>query len=90
MNLETFMEAARGYAGLGWSVQEQLGTLTEIADGSYTLDEAYDDGKLNANAVKMIREFVTGLRHDLDDESWEYGGWARLLEVIDEYQGVNA
>lgn len=48
MNFHDFVELARKYAAMGWSVQQQM---DDVIDGE-PLDE------LNPNALQMIRELV--------------------------------
>lgn len=48
MNFHDFVELARKYSAMGWSVQQQM---DDVIDGE-PLDE------LNPNALQMIRELV--------------------------------
>jgi hypothetical protein len=86
MTRHDFIEAAKEFTQLGWSVQEQAETLFAIADGGYTLDQTSVDSQLNSNAVDMIEGFVKrmiGLYSD-EDEALE---WEEVLEVIAAYKG---
>jgi hypothetical protein len=64
MELHEFLTLAREYAALGWAVQEQLTTIAESGD----LEDAHERGKLNINAVRMIRQFLADNAGDIDPE----------------------
>lgn len=60
--LDSLLGFARGYAALGSAVQEQLNDIVETGD----MEQLEADGQLNANAVKMIRDFLG--EHTVDEE----------------------
>jgi hypothetical protein len=59
-------EVARGYDALGWAVQEQANwLLDEIELGTSpdaALDRGFEEGRLNGNAVRMIRRWLEDAR----------------------------
>lgn len=54
MDFEDFIEAAKEYSRLGWSVQEQL--------DSWIDGERLPSSHLNPNAVRYFTEFLETLR----------------------------
>ncbi len=55
MDLESFIEAADAWVGLGWAVQEQVHDLIAYD---------FDYGSLNENAIRMIARFADYLYND--------------------------
>jgi len=65
--LEETLELCREYSALGWAVQEQFKTVLETNGYKDYLDSAYEEGKLNLNAVKYIIGFLDNYSDIIED-----------------------
>lgn len=80
MELYDLIQLCKKYSRMGWAVQQQLDNILDMG-----LAAAIEEGKVNPNALDIIREFlgdVAGYSDAEGDNLFSGSDWA--LEEIDE------
>jgi hypothetical protein len=67
MTPEDALNMAKDYSALGWAVQEQSEEIIGCEGYPADMDELDEDGKLNINAVRMVKSWLEDYSEFIDD-----------------------
>jgi len=72
MDLQSVLNICKAWTKLGWSIQEQAETVLQGND----LNVLVEEGSLNPNALRYIREFLEvvedGWQSETSEEDWDF------------------
>jgi hypothetical protein len=58
MDIYSVIEVCKEWDKMGSAVQQQFETVLEVLDQTGSLDQAYDSGRLNSNALRYMQDFL--------------------------------